>query len=129
MGKEAVMVALVFLGGGFGSVGRFLMSGAVQRLSGGSFPWGTFSVNALGALIIGALWAWAERYDAAPAARVFFGMGILGGFTTFSAFSFETFALLRDGAWRLGLLNIVLSNLVCLLAAACGFFVLRAVLR
>ena len=56
----------VFIGGGIGSVGRFLLSGSVQRSMGGIFPWGTLSVNVLGSLAIGMIWAAAGRHDLVP---------------------------------------------------------------
>jgi CrcB protein len=129
MSKDLLVILSVFVGGGIGSVGRFLLSGAVQRSVGGVFPWGTLSVNVLGALAIGAVWAAAGRYDLVPGARAFIFVGIFGGFTTFSAFSLETLNLFRDGAWRAGVGNILLSNLACLVAVAAGFFIMRAVLR
>lgn len=83
-----------------GSVLRWVLSGAVQRWSGSLFPWGTLTVNLLGSLAIGVAGAvMLERALLPPEARQFLIVGVLGGFTTFSAFSFETFALLRDGQW------------------------------
>ena len=90
----------VAVGGASGSVLRWWMSGLVQRASGGTFPWGTFAVNALGSLAIGFLSALAlERTLLSPSTRLFMITGVLGGFTTFSAYSYETVALLRDGHW------------------------------
>lgn len=129
MTEKIPVLLSVFIGGGIGSVGRFLLSGAVQRATGGAFPWGTFSVNVLGAWAIGAVWAAAGRYDLLPGARAFIFVGIFGGFTTFSAFSLETFALVREGAWRVGIGNILLSNVACLVAVAVGFFMMRLVMR
>jgi CrcB protein len=91
---------LVALGGALGSVLRWALTGAVQRWTGSAFPWGTFAVNAAGSLAIGLVAAVAlERALVSPAARLFSIVGVLGGFTTFSAFSYETLALLRDGQW------------------------------
>ena len=90
----------VALGGALGSLARWGLSGVVQRWSGTTFPWGTFAVNLLGSLLIGAVTALAlERALVPPEARLFLVTGVLGGFTTFSALSYETFALLRDGQW------------------------------
>jgi CrcB protein len=90
----------VALGGALGSMARWALSGAVQRWSGTAFPWGTFAVNLLGSLLIGVVTALAlERALVPPPARLFLVTGVLGGFTTFSALSYETFALLRDGQW------------------------------
>ena len=93
-------LGLVALGGALGSTLRWWLSGAIQRWTGSAFPWGTFTVNAVGSLAIGLVAALAlERALVAPAARIFVVVGVLGGFTTFSALSYETFALLRDGQW------------------------------
>ncbi len=93
-------VALVALGGALGSVLRWWLSGVVQRGSAVAFPWGTFAVNQTGSLAIGFVAALAlERALVPPAARLFAMAGVLGGFTTFSALSYETLALLRDGQW------------------------------
>jgi len=93
-------VLLVALGGALGSVARWGLSGLVQRWTGSPLPWGTFVVNAIGSLAIGFVTALAlERALVAPGTRLFIITGVLGGFTTFSAFSYETFALLREGQW------------------------------
>ena len=87
----------IAFGGAIGSVARWSLSSAVHRWAGSTFPWGTLSVNAIGSLIIGMLSALFMR-DALPApARAFWIVGVLGGFTTFSAFSIETLELLRNG--------------------------------
>lgn len=90
---------LVFVGAGIGGVLRFLMGPAVQRLyNGWSFPIGTFSVNMLGCLVIGFLGQLAETKGLFQEdTRLFLFVGLLGGFTTFSSFGYETFQLLRDG--------------------------------
>lgn len=91
---------MVALGGALGSIARWGLTGAVQRWSGSPLPWGTFAVNAIGSLAIGFVAALAlERTLVSPSARLFLVTGLLGGFTTFSALSYETFALLRDGQW------------------------------
>ena len=93
-------LGLVALGGALGSMLRWGLSGAVQRWTGSAFPWGTFAVNAAGSLAVGLIAALAlERALVSPAVRLFSIVGVLGGFTTFSAFSYETLALLRDGQW------------------------------
>jgi len=84
-------VLLVAFGGAFGSVARYGVSLAAARLFGLAFPWGTLFVNVLGALLIGVLSA---RIDPAQEdVRLLIGVGILGGFTTFSAFSLEAVRL------------------------------------
>jgi CrcB protein len=97
------MLLVVASGGALGAVARYLASGWVQDLSGGFFPWGTFAVNATGSLLLGFSLVWLQGTVASPETRQFITIGFLGSFTTFSTFSFETAAMLRDGElWRAG---------------------------
>jgi CrcB protein len=92
---RASLVALVFVGGGIGSVCRYAMATALQRNAPGPFPVGTFSVNLAGCFAIGLVGALGlERAALSPEARTFLMAGILGGFTTFSSFAWETLGLL-----------------------------------
>ena len=90
-------IILVGIGGFIGSVFRFLLSGFVHRLvTLSEFPFGTFAVNVVGCLLIGLLNGLAEtRQVIGPELRLFLMIGILGGFTTFSAFGYETLSLIR----------------------------------
>jgi len=106
----------VALGGALGSWARWTLGGWVQRrasaASGGLalFPAGTLAVNLLGCLAIGCLAAWLEERGAVdPALRIFLLVGVLGGFTTFSSFGFETVALVRDGNLGLAATNVAAS--------------------
>jgi CrcB protein len=92
---------LVALGGALGSVLRWLLGNWVHSaLPATKFPWGTFAVNALGSFAIGALLGVTlERASVSPAARLLLVTGVLGGFTTFSAYSYETLQLARGGQW------------------------------
>jgi len=113
---------LVAGGGAIGSVLRWGLSGVVQRITRSPFPWGTFAVNAVGSFAIGAIAAWAfERTLVSPAARLFLITGVLGGFTTFSAFSYETLALLRDGQWWSAAGYALGSVLIGVTAAGAGY--------
>lgn len=96
-------------GGAIGALLRFGMAGWVNRLAAGPFPWGTLSVNAVGSLLIGFLAGWFESAAVPQEARLFLTVGVLGGFTTFSAFSLENFQLLRSGQPGLFALNSVVS--------------------
>ena len=112
---------LVFLGGGIGASARYWMQGAVHRMAGAGFPYGTLAVNVLGSLLIGVLLSlFEERFVVNSSLRVFLTIGILGGFTTFSSFSYETIALLRDGSFGLSLWNIGSSIVLCLGATWLG---------
>jgi fluoride exporter len=104
-------VFLVGVGGFIGSMARFKLGGLVLRYSAdGKFPASTLVVNVLGCLIAGVLFGLTEKQNLFSAsARLFLFTGLLGGFTTFSAFGLETFALLRRGAISLALMNAFLS--------------------
>jgi CrcB protein len=116
------LVFLVFVGGGVGSVARYLLATAVQRNAPEGFPLGTFLVNLIGCFAIGVVGALGlERAALSPEARTFLMVGIIGGFTTFSSFAWETLGLLsvRDlartalyvgGSVVLGLLGTVLGR-------------------
>jgi CrcB protein len=95
-------VLLVAVGGAIGTVARYLLSGAVQR---SFFPTGTLAVNILGCLVIGFVGGLAARpAGLSQTTRIFLATGICGGFTTFSAFGFETMQLIGDGQiWQAGL--------------------------
>lgn len=94
---------LLLVGGGglLGSVARYLLGGLVIHATGAPrFPLATLTVNVTGCLVIGALTGFAERaHLLSPATRLFLITGFLGGYTTFSAFAFETFFLAREHAW------------------------------
>jgi CrcB protein len=102
---------LVALGGAVGSVARFKLSGWIlQHAIDWRFPLGTFTVNVAGCFLAGVLAALAEEHDLfSPDARVLLFTGLLGGFTTFSAFGLETMFLIKRGEWIVAGLNVVLS--------------------
>lgn len=108
---------LVGCGGFLGSMARFWLSGFLQDRVPGTFPLGTLAVNAAGCLLIGAVSALADRGAFLSAeTRAFVMVGILGGFTTFSAFGNETINLMRDRDWALAGVN-VLGNVALALGA------------
>jgi CrcB protein len=114
---------LVALGGAVGSAGRYALVTAVSRdAAAGAFPLGTFLVNLAGCFAIGLLAGTAERAAwLATDVRLFVMTGILGGFTTFSAFGLETFALLRRGDSQLALTYAGTSVLIGVAFVAAGF--------
>jgi fluoride exporter len=112
---------LVFAGGGIGAVFRYLLSGWVYKVVGTDFPYGTLAVNVIGCFVIGLFLTMGEdRFLISPSFRIFFAVGILGGFTTFSTFNFETLQLLREGAVAYGVLNVAASIIVGLAATWVG---------
>lgn len=122
---------LTGIGGFIGAILRQLLSSYVQGdPQRASFPWGTFVVNAIGCLLIGFLAGLAEtRGQLSPEARAFLVVGLLGGFTTFSAFAAETTAAMRGGLPSLALANVVGSVATCLIAAWGGGVLARLLLR
>ena len=114
---------LVGAGGFAGSVARYLVGGWVTQLAAGArMPFGTLAVNALGCLVIGVVGALAEQRDlfGAPLRLLLF-TGVLGGFTTFSAFGYETFFLVREQRWGLAALSIALHLVIALPCVWLGF--------
>jgi CrcB protein len=114
---------IIGLGGFLGSVMRYLLSGAVQRWAGSiGFPVGTFAVNLVGCFLIGLLGGLAEsRQVFGPELRTFLLIGVLGGFTTFSTFGYETFNLMRDGQLASAIANCGLQVILGVVAVWAGY--------
>ncbi|MGE0741389.1 MAG: fluoride efflux transporter CrcB [Hyphomonadaceae bacterium] len=116
-----MQVLLVALGGAIGSAARYGVSAVAARWFGPSFPWGTLSVNVIGGLAMGVLAARVGLLH--DNARLLLGVGVLGGFTTFSAFSLETVRLLEQQpahAFGYVLASVVLSVGACWLGYSLG---------
>jgi len=115
---------VVFIGGGIGAAARYWLSGTIARTSGSSFPLGTITVNVVGCFFIGFLMtAFEERFLVTPSLRLFLTIGILGGFTTFSTFGYESIAMLKDAEFFYAAVNVLLSVLMCLAATYAGTIV------
>jgi CrcB protein len=113
----------VALGGAIGSMARLWLGMQVALLTGLAFPWGTILVNILGSLVIGfvaTLTGPNGRVVVPIEAQAFVMVGLCGGFTTFSAFSLQTFEFARDGRLLYAGANIMLSVVLCLTAVAIG---------
>jgi len=119
---------LVVIGGGIGAGMRHGMNIGVARLLGTDFPWGTFAVNVIGSFLIGVVAAWfAFRNDAvSQSLRLFLTTGILGGFTTFSAFSLDFALLFERGEIMAAVWYVVGSVGLSLLAIFAGLWVVRS---
>jgi fluoride exporter len=123
-----VRLLWVALGGAIGSAVRYLLDGAVYRVFPATFPYGTFVVNVTGCLMFGLLIGVAEnRLAVGTLARSFVLIGILGGFTTFSSFTFETLQLARAGDWWPAIVNAVGQVVIGLLAMWGGIVLTRVV--
>ncbi|MDT8340989.1 MAG: fluoride efflux transporter CrcB [Longimicrobiales bacterium] len=113
-------LAAVAVGGAVGALGRFGLASWVQHTLGAGFPWGTLAVNLTGSFLMGSLAGALQRGLLPPEAQVLAAVGILGSFTTFSAFSLENVRLLQEGAWGRALVYMAASVGVGLMAALAG---------
>jgi CrcB protein len=113
---------VIGLGGFLGANARYLVAGWAAQRFGAIFPYGTFIINVSGSLILGLFLAFLqERTFIHPNYRLFFAIGFLGAYTTFSTFTYETLRLVQDGSVLLALVNIFGSVVVGLLGVFLGF--------
>ena len=122
--QKTIMIGLAGL---LGTLLRYWLAGFVARQYGEAFPWGTLVVNLIGCLVTGAMFSLTdERLVMSPTARTVLLIGLLGGFTTFSAYGLQTFMHLRDGEFGLALLNVATSNIFGLFMVWIGYVLGRA---
>jgi CrcB protein len=118
----------VCLGGAIGSAARYALGGLVHRFAGSTFPAGTFVVNVVGCLVFGVIVTLGtERSLLSTSTRTFLLLGVLGGFTTFSSYAFETLALVRDGEWAAALGNALGQVLLGVAALWAGSAIARLI--
>jgi fluoride exporter len=120
------------LGGALGSMLRFWLATAIGHRWGEAFPTGTLFVNVTGSFLIGLVASWGVTPDGPlphPTLRQFLMVGVLGGYTTFSAFSLQTLHLLRSAHWLAAGLNVLGSVALCLVAVWLGHLVAQAASR
>lgn len=116
----------VALGGAIGSAARFALTSAIGRWLGMGFPYATLAVNVLGSLAMGALVGWlAQRTSADAMLRLLLAVGVLGGFTTFSAFSLDVATLFQRGEMTAALIYITASVVVSVAGLFIGLVVIR----
>jgi len=119
---------LIALGGGIGSILRFLISAGIHEWMNRVFFWGTISVNIIGSFIIGIAWALFEQHVEQENLRFFIMIGLLGGFTTFSSFSLESLTLLKNEEFKLAISYILITNIGGLAAVALSYFSIKSLL-
>lgn len=123
--KTAATIAIFCAGGG---LARYYLSGWVYSLLGRAFPYGTLAVNVIGAYFIGLAMELGLRSTAiSETLRLGLTVGFMGGLTTFSTFSYETFNLLEDGQFMVACVNVLASVLVCLLFTWLGIITIRTI--
>jgi CrcB protein len=116
----------VCLGGAVGTGARYLVAGWAQKALGAGFPYGTFAVNLVGSFLLGLLMVVGVSSESiSPTLRIAVTTGAMGGFTTYSTFSYETMRYVQEGAYGLAALNVSLTLVVCLLASFAGVAVGR----
>jgi CrcB protein len=114
---------LVGIGGFIGSILRYALTRFMQQRFLAPFPVGTITVNIIGCVVIGIVFAMADRNFLSGDSRLFLATGICGGFTTFSAFSIETITLIRDSEWLYASLYVISSVVLGLLATFGGYLI------
>jgi CrcB protein len=123
------MLLYVAIGSALGGMGRYLLGGFIQRLLATTFPAGTLLINISGSFLIGIIIRYAvETPTLTPELRAFLTIGLCGGYTTFSSFSYETVALLEDGEWTRAALYVAASVVLSLVATLLGFALAREVI-
>lgn len=119
---------VIYIGicGALGCMARYFVSGWTYALLGRGFPYGTFAVNLLGSFLLGLIMEGSLRSTLlSPELRMGITVGFLGGFTTFSTFSLETFRLLEEGSLLQAGANVFFNVVVCIVCAALGIFLAR----
>lgn len=116
----------IIVGAALGACARYFLSNYIAQLSMASFPYGTLVINVSGSFLLGLFLIFTtERMLVDPRWRLLVAVGFCGSYTTFSSYAFEAFALMEQGQWLLMALNIVVSNVLCLLAVVAGAAVAR----
>jgi fluoride exporter len=119
-------ILIIGIGGFIGAILRYIISGFFYDLYGDKFPYGTLAVNIIGCFALGFFITMAEgKFIISPQMRSFAAIGLLGAFTTFSTFSFETLALIQNQLYTSALLNILISILVSIFAVWAGIILAR----
>lgn len=116
---------IVFIGGGAGAVARFGLSKWIAQLTTSAFPWPILTVNLLGAFLIGMMAGWGELRPTSPSLQLLLVTGVLGGFTTFSAFSLESALMLQRGDYLFLALYIAASVLGTIALVFAGSVLMR----
>ena len=123
-----IRLLAVCLAGAFGTGARYLLGGWAQRTLGTSFPYGTTMINIIGSFLLVVIMVLGlERGVIGADLRVVLATGVMGGFTTYSTFNYETLRYVQQGAWGMAALNVVITVFACLIAGGLGLVCARAI--
>ena len=126
IGSALQTILLISLGAAAGANLRYLVSQQLAKLT-AAFPYGTLVVNISGSFLLGLFLVWTtERTFADPRWRLLIAVGLCGGYTTYSSFSYESLALFEQGRWLASGVNVVLNNTLCLAAVLGGAALARS---
>ncbi|MGK3982443.1 fluoride efflux transporter CrcB [Sorangium sp. So ce136] len=114
------------LGGAAGTLARYGLSAWCQQRFGAAFPYGTLAVNVIGSFLLGVILQVAATTELlSPTLRLALSTGVIGGFTTYSSFNYETLKLFEEGAWWVGALNVLVTVAGCMIAGVLGIVAAR----
>ena len=119
------LIVIVGIGSFIGGIFRYLLSLFIQNKISPGFPYATLAVNLLGCLVIGLVFSFSERPGLSYDWKLFLATGICGGFTTFSAFSVESFSLLRNGHYSSAVIYILASVILGIMFTIIGYLIQR----
>ncbi|MBU1369365.1 MAG: CrcB family protein [Bacteroidetes bacterium] len=122
LGNQLILLAA---GGSIGTILRFFVYQLADKFLNKHLPWGTLLVNLAGSLAIGFLWGFLDRSAVTPAIRLFLFIGILGSFTTFSTFAFDSFYLMHQGEFKLLIFNLLLNNVLGILFCGGAYYLVK----
>lgn len=120
---------IVMLGGALGALGRYHFGRMTVHVFGTGWPWGTLGVNIIGGFLMGALAGWLARHGSAHGEqiRLLIGVGMMGGFTTFSSFSLEVMLMIERGQWGSAAAYALLSVLLAVGGLFTGLMLMRSI--
>jgi CrcB protein len=118
---------LVMIGGAVGSAGRYAVGKLTLDTLGPNYPWGTLAVNLIGGFVMGLLAGLLARTGGSEHSRLLIGVGLLGGFTTFSAFSLDAALMIERGQWGVAIAYALVSVVGSVIALFGGLYLVRAV--
>jgi len=122
-----LQIILIGFGGAIGALSRYTLSNLISKSFQTNFPLGTLGVNLLGCFIIGIVWQFSEYYSIEKNLRLFFFLGLLGAFTTFSTFGLESLHLFKDGYMKSAPLNIFLNNILGIVLVLLGIYIYKII--